>query len=400
MRYVPSSHVKIGLVGKPNAGKSTLFSAICSSSAEIGQYPFTTIKPNVGASYITVKCPHTELGKECSPNFGRCESGIRFVPIEIIDIPGLVEGASSGKGMGNEFLENIKEAIAILQIYDASGRSALDGVIVDKKLVDPIEEVNLVIAELFKWVIGKLTDDWDRFAKRADLAGDTFDRALLKRVSSIGMNLGDLHRLESRVKFPEKFENWKEEDFQSFAEFYFSDLRRIIRVGNKVDLISEEERRELKERLEDTFLISAEFELTLSKAKSHGFISSTDPPFGILHNVSEKQKAGLDMISELFRSSYVTRTSDILTRVVLEDLERIVVYPVYDETHWTDKDGSVLPDAFIMKKGETAIDLAYKVHSDIGDNFIRAIDGRSKRVVGKDHVLNNGDILKIVSKTK
>lgn len=400
MRELSSTQVKIGLVGKPNAGKSTLFSAICSTSAEIGAYPFTTIKPNVGASFIQVGCPHMELGKECNPNFGSCEEGTRLIPIEIIDIPGLIEGASSGKGMGNEFLENIKEAIAIIQVYDASGYSSMDGTILDRSETDPLDEIKTVREELINWVTGKLREGWDRFSKRADLSGEPFEKAMLKKVSSIGLDQNDLRAMSVLSSFKGRLEDWKDEDFLKFAEVLFTGLKTIVSVGNKADLLSEEQMETLLKRVPGTFLISAEYELTVSKALSNGFIRSINPPFEAVHELSGKQKSGLEKISEFFLSGHITRTRDLLTQIALEVLNRIVVFPVYDETHWTDKKGNVLPDAFIMRKGDTALDLAYRIHTDIGENFIKAIDARSKRTVGKSHELNSGDIIKIISKTK
>ena len=68
----------------------------------------------------------------------------------------------------------------------------------------------------------------------------------------------------------------------------------------------------------------------------------------------------------------------------------------YDH-HLTDKEGRILPDAFLLPRGSTAKDLAYKVHTDIGDHFIRAIDVRAKRVIGADHELKDGDVISIVS---
>ncbi len=389
----------IGLVGKPNAGKSTLFSAMCETQADIGQYPFTTIKPNVGVSYITADCPHTETGNECKPNFGKCDNGKRLVPVEVVDIPGLIRGASTGKGMGNEFLENIKDAIVILQVYDASGHTAEDGSIIEQGGEDPVNEINLVRSELAMWVTGRLKDDWERFSKRADLSGEPFEKALLKKVSSIGLNQSDLHTIFTMAKFPQKFEKWGDSDFDNFAEAVFTGLKAMIAVGNKADLLTEDQRTELMKRIPGTLLISAEYELTVSRAFSNGFIGSTDPPFEIKHDLNEKQKAGLEKISDLFASSSVKRTRDLLTHIVKEVLGRIVVYPVYDETHWTDKNGNVLPDAFIMKNGETALDLAYRIHTDIGENFIKAIDARTRRTVGRDHELHDGDVIKIVAKS-
>jgi len=73
---------------------------------------------------------------------------------------------------------------------------------------------------------------------------------------------------------------------------------------------------------------------------------------------------------------------------------------VEDEKKWTDKDGNMLPDAFLMKKGSNAHDLAYKVHSDIGDSFLYAIDARTRMRLGEKHELKNNDVIKIVSTAK
>ena len=78
-------------------------------------------------------------------------------------------------------------------------------------------------------------------------------------------------------------------------------------------------------------------------------------------------------------------------------LDLIVVYPVEDETHLTDKEGRILPDAHFMSRGSNAKDLAYKVHTDLGDHFIRAIDAKTHRIIGSDHELKDGDVIRIVS---
>jgi hypothetical protein len=86
-----------------------------------------------------------------------------------------------------------------------------------------------------------------------------------------------------------------------------------------------------------------------------------------------------------------------LEYVVYELLRLLVVYPVEDEHKLTDKDGNVLPDAYLLEKGSTARDLAYKVHTELGEKFIRAINARTQRVVGQDYALQDGDVIKIIA---
>jgi ribosome-binding ATPase YchF (GTP1/OBG family) len=89
----------------------------------------------------------------------------------------------------------------------------------------------------------------------------------------------------------------------------------------------------------------------------------------------------------------------LMDRVLFAELDHIVVYPVADETHWVDGDGRVLPDAFVVPRGLHAKALAGRVHTDLGEGFIRGVDGRTKRVVGAEHELSDNDVLKIHAKT-
>jgi ribosome-binding ATPase YchF (GTP1/OBG family) len=95
-----------------------------------------------------------------------------------------------------------------------------------------------------------------------------------------------------------------------------------------------------------------------------------------------------------------TGVQQAINRAVCDLLDMIVVYPVEDETHFCNKQGDVLPDAFLMKKGSTPHDLAFQVHTDIGKGFLYAVDARTKMRIKENHVLRNGDIIKIVSAAK
>ena len=100
----------VGLLGKPNTGKSTFFSAATLKSVPIADFPFTTIKPNVGMAYLRTKCVHEEMGVVDKPKNSVCANGVRLIPVKLVDVAGLVSGASSGRGLGNQFLEDIMQA--------------------------------------------------------------------------------------------------------------------------------------------------------------------------------------------------------------------------------------------------------------------------------------------------
>ena len=146
----------------------------------------------------------------------------------------------------------------------------------------------------------------------------------------------------------------------------------------------------------------ADMELALRRASSAGMIDyqlgSSEFSISDEANLNEKQLEALNKMKEKLASVGSTGVAEIIDKVLFDQLEHIVVYPVQDEGQWTDGDGKVLPDAFVVPQGITAKPLAYKVHSDLGDGFIKGVDGRTRRAVGADYELNNGDVLKIHSK--
>src|SRR5512137_919079 len=129
----------IGIVGKPNVGKSTFFSAATLAPAQIANYPFTTIEANRGVGFVKAKCPHVDFKVQCTPRTSKCEEGIRFVAVELIDVAGLVPGAHEGKGMGNKFLDDLRQASALVHVVDASGCTDAEGNVCPDGSRDPLD---------------------------------------------------------------------------------------------------------------------------------------------------------------------------------------------------------------------------------------------------------------------
>jgi ribosome-binding ATPase YchF (GTP1/OBG family) len=141
----------IGVVGAPNKGKSTFFSAATLIDAQIANYPFTTITPNRGVTYVRAPCPHVALGlMKCDPKNSKCVGGLRLVPVGMIDVPGLVPDAHAGKGLGNKFLDSIREADVLIQVVDATGKTDLQGNPCEN--ASPSEEVAFLQEEIALWV--------------------------------------------------------------------------------------------------------------------------------------------------------------------------------------------------------------------------------------------------------
>lgn len=385
---------KIGLIGKPNAGKSTLFSAITATEVEIANYPFTTVSPNIGTSFIVRKCPEVIIGKKCNPNHGSCNNGNRLIPVQMVDVPGLIEGASEGKGMGNQFLQSITDASALMLVFDMNEASKAEdfGSTIDKDIKDIKEE-------LIKWASSIIARDWDRFAKKADSLNEKIERQLSRKIGSLGIDEKGIHEIMALGSLPQKLSLWSNADFKAFADIMFSRIKAIVPVANKADLVPQEKINALQKLDVKVIPVSAEYELAIQRALAHGLITSRIPPFNPTQKATQKQRDVLERIEDFISSGIVARPFDILGEIVEKVLKLIVVYPVYDDSTWTDKAGNLLPDAFLMQEGSTPVDLAFMVHSDIGEGFIRAIDCKSKMIIGKDHPLKDGDVIRIISKS-
>lgn len=393
------STVKIGLIGKPNVGKSTLFSAMTRSPVEIANYPFTTLKPNVGIAWLTAMCPESEIGSKCTPREGSCVNGTRFIPVELIDVPGLIPGASEGKGMGNEFLDNIRDSEAIIHVFDASGLTSPDGTPLQERR-DPVEDVLIIEEEMVAWMADRIYRDWDKYARKGDASGDRIERSLEKKIASFGVNERQILLILTKGTFPDKLSKWEIQDAVNFATLLFRHVKPIVRVANKADAAPPEFIEKIRAFDSTIQFISGEYELTLEKALEAKVIDSLAADFRITGNLSAPQRNALDLIRRFISGSSSSRIGDILTNVVRSILGYVVVYPVADEGTWGDNKGNVLPDALLLPGGSTALDLAFRVHTDIGEGFIRAIDCRSKRAIGKDHVVRDSEVIRIVSKTK
>ena len=387
--------MKVGLVGKPNAGKSTFFTAVTSASAQIGDYPFTTIEKNVGIAYVRKQCPSKELNVIPNPNNSLSINGIRYIPIEVIDVAGLVPGAHEGKGMGNKFLDDLRQADVLIQVVDSSGNTDLEGNPTEG--ANPIEEINFLKNEICEW-IGEITmRTWSRSARVVE-SGEKIEDFLSKRLAGLKFSREHVITALRKASISKPIMKWGAEEGIIIAELLQSIAKPIVIAANKADISSEENLKNLSKK--GAIITVADYELALKKASEVNLIdyNAGDSDFKIVSDkLTEGQKGALQKIKDFLQSNDSTGVQECIEKAVLEKLDLIAVYPVEDETHFTDGQNRVLPDAHLLPKESTALDLAYKVHSDIGDSFIRAVDCRSKRIIGKDYELQDGDIIKIVA---
>jgi len=387
--------MKVGLVGKPNAGKSTFFTAVTSASAQIGDYPFTTIDKNVGIAHVRKPCPSKELGVEPNPNNSLSINGIRYIPVEVIDVAGLVPGAHKGKGMGNKFLDDLRQADVLIHVVDSSGNTDLEGN--STVGADPVEEIDFLKHEICEWIAEITMRNWSRSARAVE-SGEKVEDFLSDRLAGLKFSREHVITALRKVAISKPVMQWGSDEGKLIADILQDIAKPIVIAANKADISSDENLKKLSGK--GAIITVADYELALKKASEANLIkyNAGDSDFEISSDkLSEGQKVALQTIKDFLKSNGSTGVQMCIENAVLDKLDMIAVYPVEDETHFTDGQGRVLPDAHLLPRDSTALDLAYKVHSDIGDSFIRAIDCKTKRIIGKDYELQDGDVIKIVA---
>jgi ribosome-binding ATPase YchF (GTP1/OBG family) len=397
----------LGVVGKPNTGKSTFFSAATLVAAEIANYPFTTIKPNRGVGYVRTSCVHDEFKVQDNPRNSLCLDGTRLVPVELIDIAGIVPGAWEGKGLGNQFLDEIRRADALIHVVDASGGTDCEGKSCKPGEHDPLEDVKFLEREITMWMVTILKKDWSKIARTAEADKKGIAHHLEDRLTGLSIKRQCINEAVRRANLNlDKPASWTDEDFYRFVD----NLRRISKplliVANKIDLPTSQANVERMKKLDYIVIpASAEAELVLRRAAEKQLIEYKpgDKDFKISHpeKLSAGQVKALEQVREkILKPNKTTGVQEAINTAYFKLLDMITVYPVEDLEHLSDHNGRVLPDTYIVPKGTTAHLFAYVIHTELGENFLYAIDARDKRRIGEDAILKDRDVISIVSAKK
>lgn len=395
----------VGVVGKANVGKSTFFKAATLAEVEIANYPFATIKPNTGMGYVKIDCADKEFGVQCNPREGYCIDHKRFVPFQMIDVAGLVPGAHEGKGMGNQFLEDLRQADVLIHVVDTAGTTNEKGEPITPGSYDPEKDVKFLEEELDYWYQGIMKKGWERFARQVMQEKGHIHQALGKQLSAFKVTEKMAEEVIKKLGLENKKPiEWTDEDLLNLATQFRKITKPMIIACNKMDVSTAEQNyNKLKEKFPHLMLVpcSAESELALREAAKHGIIKYIpgEKNFEITQpeKLNNNQKNALEFIKKNVLEKYgSTGVQQVLDTAVFDLLKYMAIFPG-GVNKLSDSQGRIMPDCFLMPPATTALGFAYKLHTDLGNNFIRAIDVKTKRTVGKEHPLKQGDVVEIIS---
>ena len=389
--------LSLALAGKPNAGKSTFYTAATRADVDVANYPFTTIDANRGVATVRTNCPCLDLDERCGND--RCHDGKRYVPIELYDVAGLVPGAHEGRGLGNQFLDELTNADAILHVIDASGSTDAEGEPVEAGSHDPVEDVEFIEREMTQWLAGIIDRNWESVERKSRSPEFDINDALTDLLTGFGATTADVAACLRDLDYPDDPIQWDDADKKALAAAIRAQTKPIILVANKIDIADAETLTRLQEAAEIVIPATADGELALRRAVEAGVVDYDpgDDGFEIVGDISDEQAAGLEQLREVMAEHGGTGVQTALNAAVYTLLEHITAFPVENETKWVDGQGNVLPDAFLLPDGSTPTDLAAKIHSDIAEGYLHAVNGRTDRRISDDYKLDDGDVIKIVS---
>lgn len=400
--------IKLGLIGKTNTGKTTFFNSATLSSEEISSYPFTTKSPISGVAHAISLCVHPEFKIQDNPNNSNCIDGWRYIPIELIDLPGLIKDAWKGKGLGNQFLSIAAQSDALLHVVDASGGIDSTGKITESGSGDPISDFADIEEELIMWYHKILEGNRDKVSKLIRTGTDIED-ALTDLYRGIGVNKHHVKQSLLVAQLEEKdFDDFDVSDTKKLA----SNLRKISKptliVANKIDVEGADKNfARLRERYNDSIVIpvSGDSEFSLRRAEQKGLIkySPGSEQFEIIKSdqLNEKQINALNFIKKGIMGEYMrTGVQFAINVAVFKLLKMNSIYPVANEEKLADKKGRVLPDLILLKDGATINDLAKEIHTDLTKGLLYGKDLRYNLRLPIDYQLRDRDVVSLVSASK
>jgi ribosome-binding ATPase YchF (GTP1/OBG family) len=395
------------IIGKTNVGKTTLFNAATLLNAEISNYPFTTKAPNIGTAYVCDLCVCKELDLTDNPQNSACIEGWRYIPVRIIDVPGLVKDAWRGRGLGNKFLSAIGQADALIHVVDASGSIDEEGKISRPGSGNPVQDVMDIEMEIELWISHII--DRNKSQIKHDIEHIGIEEALNKSLTGIKTRPFHIARALNLSELESKpFAEWSPEDTLEFSHRLLPVIKPTLLMANKMDLPTSEENLEKLIEYYSQALVaacSAEAELALRLADKSGLIQYMpgQETFKIIDDdaLTLDQKQAIEYIEQKVMYKYMrTGIQQALNTLAFKMLKMNMVYPVSDDSKFSDNHGNILPDVHLLDDGATPLDLAETVHTRLAKDYILAIDARTGLRLPKNYTLRHRDIVRIMTQKR
>jgi len=389
---------RIGLVGKPSVGKSTLFNAATMNDVPEGAYPFTTIDPSIGEAYVRTPCAAPEFDESCQPSVGMCREGTRFVPIKLVDIAGLVPGAHEGRGLGNQFLTDLNETDVLVHVVDFSGTTDIEGEQTEGH--DPREDIDFLEAELDAWYLDILDKGIQRYESK-QLSDPDPEDILAEQLSAFGISPAEIKQVILAAELDVAPLSWDDAAKERLARDIRKRTKPMVIAANKMD--TDAAQANWDEITTDpayehlTFVpVSAHAEKALKNGAEQGVIEYTPgaSSFEITADLPEAKEAGLEQIRGFVDEFDGTGVQQALEAAVFDVLGLKAVFPGSASGTWS---RGPFRDCFLLPEDATAEEFAYHLHSDIGEGFLHGIDCRSDRQVGADTVLDDRAVVEVIS---
>lgn len=396
--------IRLGIIGKTNTGKTTFFNAATLLRAEVSTYPFTTKRANTGTAYVQTVCVCRELGLKDAPRNSRCMDGWRFIPIELVDLPGLIKGSWKGKGLGTQFLSVASQADALLHVVDASGSVDADGKLTRAGFGNPVADVYDIEEELARWFVKIVDKGISKIVRQP--GKKAVDKAVFEALAGLKVRLDQIQRALHETELTDvDVKGWKADDTERFARKVRELSKPTMIIANKMDLAyADQNYNRLTHEFGRAFVIpcSADAELALRRAEEKGYIRYIpgEETFQVLAPsklTAEQSKALTYVQQRVFTRLIQTGVQFALNSCVFKLLNMNCVYPVEDQTKFSDKKGNVLPDVLLVPYNATLSDVAGHVHTELAQTMIYGIDARTGVRLPADYIVRDRDVIKIVA---
>ncbi|GEM_PF-2378942 len=388
------------IIGKPNSGKSSFFKSLTFYSFQNAKDIVLESDFNLGKAFVIADCPDKLFNKKCNPREGFCKHGKRYIPIDIMDTPGIIR-RNSEKNLEDKFVHAIKDAEGFINVIDISGTTDENGKGVVLGSYDPLQDFEWVENEIYYWFYSRIKKNILSIKRKIFLDKNKKFEKVVQIIQSFKISREKI--IYSMKKFnidEDSIFNIDDETLFKFLIYLFRLSKPFVYVANKIDLISSKKYYEkaLKKYKDKIILPASSYiELGLLTLEKEGKIEYFPLDGEIIIKKKDKYTENFVEYAKMsfFENFKVNGVFLSLNTLIFNLLGYIVVYPVKN-IDLTDSNGNVMPDAIFLKYGSNIRDLARRIHKDLDKDIIKGIELKTKKILSEEDILQNGDVIKIL----